>query len=78
MRVAFLALWVVLLAAPAAAGDPCAKFADALAYNACLARQGPASQVVHVGKAPAAHRAHGQIATAPRRGRASMVFSVGK
>lgn len=32
----------LILASPAAGqGDPCAKYEDPLAYNACLARQGP-------------------------------------
>jgi len=31
----------LLAAAPARAEDPCAKFQEPLAYNACLAKQGP-------------------------------------
>ena len=72
---------LLALAAPAAAED-CAKFADPLAYNSCLARQGPAARAVHVGAAPAAapayraargQRVHSAIVT--RRGRSELVFT---
>ena len=84
MRAAFFALWAVMAATPARAEDPCAKFTEALAYNSCLARQGPASRAVHVGKAPAngaaqaarRPRAHGAIVKP--RGRSELVFSPGK
>jgi hypothetical protein len=77
MKAALLA--IALLAAAPAAAENCAQYASALAYNACLARQGPAARTVHVGKAPAASRARrgGAVATR-RRGRNEMVFSVGK
>ena len=78
MRLSLFLLALFAAVAPAAAEDACAQLNEPLAYNACLARQGPASRAVHVGKAPAAHRVHGHIVVAPRRGRASMVFSVGK
>lgn len=84
MRTA-LALLAMLAAAPAAAEGPCAKFDDPLAYNACLARQGPAARAVHVGAAPAGvtvrapiARARGRIVAANRHGRSELVFSVGK
>ncbi len=83
MRTA-LALIAILVGAPAAAED-CAKIEDPLAYNACLARQGPAARAVHVGAAPvggapAAVRArpgrvHSQILVTKRRGRSELVFS---
>ncbi len=74
MRAA-LALLTLIAAAPAAA-DPCAKFEEPLAYNSCLARQGPAARAVNVGKAPArAAAAHG-AATIRRHGRSELVFSV--
>ena len=74
---------LALMASPAWAED-CAKFADPLAYNACLARQGPAARAVHVGAAPAAagpayrpaahgRRVHSAIVT--RRGRSELVFT---
>jgi len=42
-RAAYLASLVLLLAAPAAAQrpDPCGRFEEPLAYNACLAEHGP-------------------------------------
>ncbi len=77
MKAALLA--IALLAAAPAAAENCAKYAAALAYNACLARQGPAARAVHVGKAPAASPARrGGAAATRRRGRNEMVFSVGK
>jgi hypothetical protein len=73
---------MVLLAAAPAAADPCASFADPLAYNACLARQGPAARAVHVGQTPVgrapSRRARGEIAATTRRGRSEMVFTLGK
>ena len=77
------ALFLLLLAsqafAEAAFAEDCGKFADPLAYNACLARQGPAARAVHVGTAhvgasPAARRSP-RVYSAPRRGRSHMVFS---
>ena len=78
MRLSLALLGLFAAVAPAAAEDACAKFNEPLAYNACLAHQGPAARAVHVGKAPVGHRVSGRIVVAPRRGRASMVFSVGK
>jgi hypothetical protein len=69
---------LALLASPAFAED-CGKFADPLAYNACLARQGPAARATHVGRAPAVApayrppRVHSAIVT--RRGRSELVFT---
>ena len=72
---AVLIAFALLAAAPAQAGD-CAKYAEALAYNACLAAQGPKARAVRVGPIPASRsRSHRVIA---RRGRSSMVFSVAK
>ncbi len=68
MRLA-LTLAALVLAFPAAAED-CGRYADALAYNACLARQGPKARAAHVRAAPA--RVKG------RRGRSEMVFSPGR
>jgi hypothetical protein len=76
MRAAALAL-LLLGAAPAAAED-CGKYAEALAYNACLARQGPQARAVQTGKAPALIDHRGRVAATGRRGRAEMVFSVRK
>jgi hypothetical protein len=43
IRAALLALLVLTFVAPAAAEkpDPCARFEEPLAYNACLAAHGP-------------------------------------
>jgi hypothetical protein len=71
MRTALLVL--ALLAAAPVAAETCAKYTEPLAYNACLARQGPAARAVHVRPAPA-----GRARRAGRRGRARMVFSVAK
>jgi hypothetical protein len=66
-----------LLAAFPAAGEDCGRYAGALAYNACLARQGPKARAAHVGAAPA--RATGRrVGAARRNGRSEMVFSPGK
>ncbi len=78
MRLSLFLLALFAAIAPAAAEDACAQFNEPLAYNSCLAHRGPAARAVHVGAAPAAHRAHGRIVVTPRRGRASMAFSVGK
>ena len=72
-----LLLVIALLAAapaPAAAQD-CSRYADPLAYNACLASGGPAARKVHVGAAPARRPAARAVS---RRGRSRMVFSVRK
>jgi len=79
MRTALL-LVAALAAAPATAQDvpACAKYADPFAYNACLARQGPAARAVHVGAAPVGHapsrRVGGRMAPRARGGRMEMVF----
>ena len=74
MRAVLIAL-ALLAAAPAQAGD-CTQYAEALAYNACLAAKGPKARAVPVGQIPASRaRSHRVIA---RRGRSSMVFSVAK
>jgi hypothetical protein len=80
-----LLLLGVLAASPAAAQDnpACAKFADPLAYNACLARQGPAARPAQMRGAPPraarapARRAAGRIVANGRK-RGEMVFTVGK
>jgi hypothetical protein len=66
MRVFALAL---LIASPAFAED-CGRFDDPMAYNACLARQGPAARAAHVGAIP---KARGQVVR--RAGRREMVFA---
>jgi hypothetical protein len=43
----------LLTAAPARADDPCAKFAEPLAYNSCLAKQGPEWHGTHGAPMPA-------------------------
>ena len=73
-------LWFAftLAAAPAAAAD-CSRFADPMAYNACLASQGPAARQVHVGAAPTgaarAAPARHAAASVTRHGRSELVFS---
>jgi hypothetical protein len=77
---AALVLTALLAAAPAAA-ENCAQYADPLAYNACLARQGPSARAVHMTAAPAAgvpRRAGGRVVASGRRGRSEMVFSIRK
>ena len=79
MRAA-LVLAALLAAAPAAAED-CARYADALAYNSCLARQGPAARAVHLAAPAAGVRApiwtpRGRIVSTGRRGRTEMVFQI--
>lgn len=78
MKTTLIAL--ALLAAAPAWADECAKFTSALAYNACLAAHGPKARAIHVGAAPAAHGLvrRGRVFARSRRGRSSMVFSVGK
>ena len=76
-RVLALAL---LLASPAWAQD-CGRFEDPLAYNACLAKQGPtarAARAAHYGAAPVARAARPPANVVVRRGRSEMVFSVRK
>jgi hypothetical protein len=88
MRRALL-LFGLLVASPAAAEDnpACAKFADPLAYNACLARQGPMARAAHVQAAPPrvgqgsrapTRRVGGRIVTTRGHNRGEMVFTVGK
>ncbi|HXT07706.1 MAG TPA: hypothetical protein VN715_12305 [Roseiarcus sp.] len=80
MKTALIAIALGLfVGAPTAAAD-CAKYASALAYNACLAAHGPKARAVHVGVAPAARgpsRRRHSFARG-RRGRSSMTFSVAK
>jgi hypothetical protein len=74
-----LLIGLLAAATPAAAKD-CSGLADPLAYNACLASQGPAARAVHVGAAPAARpaqraaRPSGRVVS--RRGRIHMEFPV--
>jgi hypothetical protein len=88
MRRALLLL-LVLVFSPAAAEDnpACAKFQDPLAYNACLARQGPAARATQMRAAPMrgtpslhapGRRAAGRIVATSGRKRGEMVFTVGK
>jgi hypothetical protein len=66
-----LSLW-----AATAAAEPCANIADPLAYNACLARQGPTARAARVGPAPASRPARRPAApVVTRRGRSEMVFT---
>ncbi len=75
-------LLIALLAASPASAQDCSRFADPLAYNACLASGGPAARKVHVGAAPAhvgaaaARRPAARVVS--RRGRSRIVFSVRK
>jgi hypothetical protein len=84
---AAMGLVAILLAAPALAA-PCDGFTDALAYNACLARQGPAARAVHLGAAPTRvgagrqgvsgrtpRRVSGSGGTARAHGCAEMIFT---
>lgn len=62
-------VWVFLLVGspPAsAAGDPCARFKDADAYNSCLAASGPA---FHEGRFKAAPKADGPPGATHAKGR---------
>jgi len=80
MKTALIAIALGLLAAAPSAAADCAKYANALAYNACLAAHGPKARAVHVGVAPAARapsRRRHRFARG-RRGRHSMRFSVAK
>ena len=49
LRAAVLALGALFIAEPAFAQDnpACVKFQEPLAYNACLARQGPPARATH-------------------------------
>jgi hypothetical protein len=89
MRRALLLLGLLVFSPAAAAEDnpACAKFEDPLAYNACLARQGPMARAAHVRTGPTrgapasrapARRAGGRIVTTGGRKRGEMVFTVGK
>jgi hypothetical protein len=83
MRRALLLL-LVLVFSPAAAEDnpACAKFQDPLAYNACLARQGPAARAAPMRGTPSLHapgrRPADRIVATRGRKRGEMVFTVGK
>jgi hypothetical protein len=77
MRRLWLGLAIALAAIPAAARD-CSGVADPMAYNACLASQGPAARKVHVGGAPVGRPSARPAARGARRGRSEMVFSVRK
>jgi hypothetical protein len=74
-----LLLLALLSAAAPAAAENCSRFADPLAYNSCLASQGPAARAVRVGKAPAGRPASRSAprrqAVVSRRGRSEMVFT---
>lgn len=78
MRRALAALVLLGLSGAARAQDnpACAKFADPLAYNSCLAKLGPKAWPSHAG------RGGREPAAAPGRrgrdGRAHMEFDVGK
>ena len=65
----------LILAGPASGqGDPCAKYEDPLAYNACLARQGPQA---HGAKPARDAGGHGAIpARRGPHGRERMEFTV--
>jgi hypothetical protein len=70
---AFVAL---VVAAPAAAqpSDPCARFEEPLAYNACLAAHGPRAPATR--PAPAGDEAPGRVRHASH-GRQRFEFDVG-
>jgi len=85
MRRALLLLGVLAFSPATAQENPvCAKFEDPLAYNACLARQGPAARAVPTRAAPIlrrsapSRRVAGRIVAASGRKRNEMVFTVGK
>jgi hypothetical protein len=75
MRRLWLGLAIALAAIPAAARD-CSGVADPMAYNACLASQGPAARKVHVGATPAARATRPRARVVSRSGRSHMEFSV--
>jgi hypothetical protein len=66
----------LVFAAPAAAQrpDPCARFEEPLAYNACLAEHGPRAGATR--PAAATDEAGGRVQRAPR-GRQRLEFNVG-
>jgi len=72
-------LLAAALAGPAYAG-PCDRFEDPLAYNSCLAKQGPTARAVHVGPISQrpARRVRASIFVERPRGRSELVFKVGK
>jgi hypothetical protein len=82
MRRALLLLLLVFSPAAAEDNPACAKFEDPLAYNACLARQGPIARAAPMRAAPGLHapgrRAAGRIVATRGRKRGEMVFTVGK
>jgi len=88
MRRALLLLGVLAFSPAAAQDNPlCAKFEDPLAYNACLARQGPAARAAQMRAAPSRvapslhapwRRAAGRIVARSGHKRGEMVFTVGK
>ena len=85
-------LVMTLFAAAPAAAENCAQYAEPLAYNACLARSGPPARALNLRPAPeaadarsparvsrsAARRVQDGASVGRRRGRAEMVFSVGR
>jgi hypothetical protein len=75
-RAARLAIASLLLAAPAAAQppDPCARFEEPLAYNACLAAHGPRAPETR--PATAGDEAPGRVRHASR-GRQRFEFNLG-
>jgi hypothetical protein len=88
MRGILLLLGVLAVSQAAAQDNPaCAKFEDPLAYNACLAHQGPTARAVRMQVAPPRfapsvrappRRAGGRIVAKNRGKRGEMVFTVGK
>jgi hypothetical protein len=76
MRAAMLAApAMIILAGPGrAASDPCAKFEEPLAYNACLAEQGPHAGTIR--GTQRTERGHAAPATRGPHGRMRMEFTV--
>jgi len=72
-----LAFAALVLAAPAAAQkpDPCARFEEPLAYNACLAEHGPRAAGKGTRPASPDEEASGPIRRAPH-GRQRLEFNV--
>ncbi len=89
VRAALFVTLFTTLAAPALAegGDACARFSDALAYNACLALHGPQARATRSAPAMASsgaatsksrRHAHAKLdLIRDSRGRVSAVFDVG-
>ena len=74
---AITTLALSLIAAPAVAQAPsaCMKFEEPLAYNACLARQGPKAAATRSGREPRGAPREAGVQRGPH-GRMRAVFSI--